>query len=73
MSRRAPDFWFRPPGLAARALAPLGARAQVAGSIDEVVQQVRAAVRPGDHLLCMSNGGFGGVHTRLLDALRAGR
>lgn len=25
MSRRAPDFWFRPPGLAARALAPLGA------------------------------------------------
>ena len=58
---------------AAAALAPLGARAQVAGSIDEVVQQVLAAVRPGDHLLCMSNGGFGGVHTRLLDALRAGR
>lgn len=25
MTRRAPDFWFRPPGLAARALAPLGA------------------------------------------------
>ena len=53
------------------ALAPLGARAQVAGSIDEVVQQVLAAVRPGDHLLCMSNGGFGGVHGRLLAALRA--
>ena len=55
---------------AAAALAPLGARARVAGSIDAVVQQVLAVVRPGDHLLCMSNGGFGGVHARLLDALR---
>ena len=54
---------------AAEALAPLGARARVAGSIDEVVAQVSAAVQPGDHLLCMSNGGFGGVHARLLAAL----
>ena len=51
------------------ALAPLGARARVAGSIDEVVAQVMAAAQPGDHLLCMSNGGFGGVHARLLAAL----
>ena len=27
------------------------------------------AARPGDHVLCMSNGGFGGVHGKLLDAL----
>ncbi|HRN05328.1 MAG TPA: UDP-N-acetylmuramate:L-alanyl-gamma-D-glutamyl-meso-diaminopimelate ligase [Ottowia sp.] len=54
---------------AAEALAPLGARARVAGSIDEVVAQVMAAAQPGDHLLCMSNGGFGGVHARLLAAL----
>ena len=54
---------------AAQALAPLGARARVAGSIDEVVAQVMAAAQPGDHLLCMSNGGFGGVHARLLAAL----
>ena len=54
---------------AADALAPLGARARVAGSIDEVVAQVMAAAQPGDHLLCMSNGGFGGVHARLLAAL----
>jgi UDP-N-acetylmuramate: L-alanyl-gamma-D-glutamyl-meso-diaminopimelate ligase len=26
-------------------------------------------VQPGDHLLCMSNGGFGGIHARLLEAL----
>ncbi|MDF7003112.1 UDP-N-acetylmuramate:L-alanyl-gamma-D-glutamyl-meso-diaminopimelate ligase, partial [Escherichia coli] len=28
-----------------------------------------AAARPGDHVLVMSNGGFGGVHQKLLDAL----
>ncbi len=54
---------------AAAALAPMGARAQLAGNIDAVVSQVAQAVRPGDHLLCMSNGGFGGIHQRLLDLL----
>ncbi|MES1980800.1 MAG: UDP-N-acetylmuramate:L-alanyl-gamma-D-glutamyl-meso-diaminopimelate ligase [Pseudomonadota bacterium] len=52
------------------ALAPMGTRAQVAGTIDEVVNQVKAAARPGDHLLCMSNGGFGGIHAKLLTALK---
>ncbi|MFZ9298002.1 MAG: UDP-N-acetylmuramate:L-alanyl-gamma-D-glutamyl-meso-diaminopimelate ligase [Hylemonella sp.] len=52
------------------ALAPMGARAQVADSIDELVAQVVQAARPGDQLLCMSNGGFGGVHQKLLDALK---
>ncbi|MFN4103577.1 MAG: UDP-N-acetylmuramate:L-alanyl-gamma-D-glutamyl-meso-diaminopimelate ligase [Tepidimonas sp.] len=55
---------------AAAALAPLGERAQVVPDIDTLVTQVAAAVRPGDHLLCMSNGAFGGVHGRLLAALR---
>jgi len=54
---------------AAGALAPLGARAQVAASIEQIVQQVSAAARAGDHVLCMSNGSFGGVHQLLLDAL----
>ncbi len=54
---------------AREALAPMGARAQVADSIDDLVRQVVAAARPGDQLLCMSNGGFGGVHQKLLDAL----
>jgi UDP-N-acetylmuramate: L-alanyl-gamma-D-glutamyl-meso-diaminopimelate ligase len=53
------------------AMTPMAARAQVAASIDELMQQVMAAVRPGDQLLCMSNGGFGGVHARLLEALGA--
>ena len=54
---------------AAAALATMGGRAQVAASIDELVQQVLATVQPGDQLLCMSNGGFGGIHQKLLDAL----
>ena len=56
---------------AAAALAPMGERAQVAGDIDSLIQQVMAAVQPGDQLLCMSNGGFGGIHGKLLEALAA--
>lgn len=57
---------------AAAALAPMGQRARTAGDIDTLVAQVTAAAQPGDHIVCMSNGGFGGVHDRLLAALRAG-
>lgn len=53
------------------ALATMGGRAQVAASIDRLIEQVLAAVQPGDQLLCMSNGGFGGIHQKLLDALAA--
>jgi UDP-N-acetylmuramate: L-alanyl-gamma-D-glutamyl-meso-diaminopimelate ligase len=56
---------------AADALAPMGAQAQVADSVDALVAQVLHAARPGDHVLCMSNGGFGGVHDKLLAALAA--
>ena len=54
---------------AAEALAPLGERAHTAPDIATLVQQVAAAARPGDHVVCMSNGGFGGVHQHLLQAL----
>ena len=52
-------------------LAPMGPRAEVADTVDQLVQQVAARARPGDHILCMSNGGFGGVHDKLLAALAA--
>jgi UDP-N-acetylmuramate: L-alanyl-gamma-D-glutamyl-meso-diaminopimelate ligase len=55
---------------AAAALAPMGEKAQVGANIDEVIAQVMAQTQPGDHLLCMSNGGFGGIHTQLLEALQ---
>ena len=56
---------------ASQALAPMGAQAVVCDSIDALVKKVVAAARPGDHVLCMSNGSFGGVHAKLLDALAA--
>jgi len=52
------------------ALTSMGNKAQVAANIDELVLQVMAHARTGDHLVCMSNGGFGGVHDRLLKALK---
>jgi UDP-N-acetylmuramate: L-alanyl-gamma-D-glutamyl-meso-diaminopimelate ligase len=54
---------------ATEALAPMGAQAAVADSVDALVALVLRAARPGDHVLCMSNGGFGGVHDKLLAAL----
>jgi UDP-N-acetylmuramate: L-alanyl-gamma-D-glutamyl-meso-diaminopimelate ligase len=32
---------------------------------------VVAAAKQGDHIVCMSNGGFGDVHAKLLEALKA--
>ena len=52
------------------ALAPMGERAHVADNLAQLLAQVKAAARPGDHLLCMSNGGFGGIHAKLLGALK---
>ena len=54
---------------AAQALAPLGKQAFVSDSIDALVARVVSHAKPGDHVLCMSNGSFGGVHAKLLDAL----
>ncbi|SDD95134.1 UDP-N-acetylmuramate: L-alanyl-gamma-D-glutamyl-meso-diaminopimelate ligase [Cupriavidus sp. YR651] len=53
------------------ALAPLGDKAAAFQDLPTLVEAVRAAARPGDHVLVMSNGGFGGVHQKLLDALKA--
>jgi len=54
---------------AAEALSPMGERAVVANNIDTLVQKVVKVARPGDQILCMSNGGFGGIHAKLLTAL----
>ncbi len=54
------------------ALAPMAATAVVADSVDALTAAIVRAARAGDHVLCMSNGGFGGIHDKLLAAL-AGR
>ena len=55
---------------ASEALAPMGARAQVADTIEALITCVVREVKAGDHVLCMSNGGFGGIHQKLVDALQ---
>jgi len=54
--------------------APLGVRGHVSQNMDALVAGLASSLRQGDHALIMSNGGFGGLHTRLLEALgrRAG-
>ncbi|HJV51591.1 MAG TPA: UDP-N-acetylmuramate:L-alanyl-gamma-D-glutamyl-meso-diaminopimelate ligase [Noviherbaspirillum sp.] len=51
------------------ALAPLGEKAAAFDDLDTLVQAIVQATRAGDHVLVMSNGGFGGVHQKILDAL----
>ncbi len=55
---------------ATAALAPMEERGRVGADVDQLVTQVLEQARPGDHLLCMSNGGFGGIHAKLLNGLR---
>ncbi len=54
---------------AAATLASLGEKAEVSDDLDDLVRRIVASTRPGDHVLVMSNGGFGGIHQKLLDAL----
>ena len=56
---------------AAKALAPMGNKAVVADNLETLVAQIVATASSGDHILVMSNGGFGGIHGKLLDALAA--
>ncbi len=52
-------------------LSELGSRMQAHDQLDQLVTAIVGAARPGDHILVMSNGSFGGLHTQLLDALGA--
>jgi UDP-N-acetylmuramate: L-alanyl-gamma-D-glutamyl-meso-diaminopimelate ligase len=49
--------------------APLGAKASCFEDLGELVSAVAAEAKAGDHVLAMSNGGFGGFHGKLLKAL----
>jgi UDP-N-acetylmuramate: L-alanyl-gamma-D-glutamyl-meso-diaminopimelate ligase len=54
----------------AQVLEPLGDKAQTFEDLAALVATVVTQSRPGDRILVMSNGGFGGVHEQLLTALR---
>jgi UDP-N-acetylmuramate: L-alanyl-gamma-D-glutamyl-meso-diaminopimelate ligase len=54
---------------AAAVFAPLGLRVNRAPDVAALVAAIAAEAREGDHILVMSNGGFGGIHQKLLEAL----
>jgi UDP-N-acetylmuramate: L-alanyl-gamma-D-glutamyl-meso-diaminopimelate ligase len=54
---------------AAEALRPLGSRAHCIADLEALIATLANDARPGDHLVIMSNGGFGGLHRRLLERL----
>ena len=54
---------------AAAALAPLGTRAEVHADLDRLLAAIAGGVQRGDHIVIMSNGGFGGIHEKLLARL----
>ncbi len=54
---------------AAEALKPIANKAKTFDDLTMLVQAIKQAAKPGDHILVMSNGGFGGVHQKILDSL----
>jgi UDP-N-acetylmuramate: L-alanyl-gamma-D-glutamyl-meso-diaminopimelate ligase len=52
-------------------LSPLGQKAKAFNNLEQLVQAVVSSAQTGDHILVMSNGGFGGVHRKILAALSA--
>ena len=65
-------WMFAPPDLgwdAAAVVRSLGDKARAATTIDELLRGLLASVRAGDQVLIMSNGGFGGLHGKLLEGL----
>jgi UDP-N-acetylmuramate: L-alanyl-gamma-D-glutamyl-meso-diaminopimelate ligase len=56
-----------------KALAPLSSRAATYSELDPMLDALARALRSGDHVLVMSNGGFGGIHAKLLARLAGGQ
>ena len=55
---------------AAEALKPIANKAKSYDDLGAMVRAIAAIAQPNDHILVMSNGGFGGVHQKILDALK---
>jgi len=53
----------------AEALKPIAAKSQTFMNLDALIAAIKTVAKPDDHILIMSNGGFGGIHQKLLDVL----
>jgi len=68
-------YVFAPPDLGwdpAAVFAPLGDKVAIFSEVEPIVARVAGEALPGDEVLVMSNGGFQGIHQRLLSALGSG-
>ena len=66
-------FWYQPAGLdwsLQEVVDSCANPAQLACDTDAVIAQLVADTQPGSHIVIMSNGGFDGIHTRLVKALQ---
>jgi UDP-N-acetylmuramate: L-alanyl-gamma-D-glutamyl-meso-diaminopimelate ligase len=69
-------WMYQPPTIkwdVAGSVASLGSRAEVVDDLDTLVAKLAGSLGSGDHVLIMSNGGFGGIHEKLLARLRESR
>ncbi|HZV63137.1 MAG TPA: cyanophycin synthetase, partial [Methylophilaceae bacterium] len=57
---------------AAEALASISEKSIISDNLPTLVEAIAQEARDGDHVLVMSNGGFGGIHNMLLDRFKAG-
>lgn len=56
---------------AKEALQPIAAKSQVHEDLNALINAIVKVAKAGDQILVMSNGGFGGIHQKLLDALKS--
>ncbi|MAC45459.1 MAG: UDP-N-acetylmuramate:L-alanyl-gamma-D-glutamyl-meso-diaminopimelate ligase, partial [Oceanospirillum sp.] len=67
-------FWYQPEGLnwnLGSVVANSPVPAELVSGLDHLIKRVVQQSQPGDRIVVMSNGGFGGIHQKLLDALAA--
>jgi len=67
-------IWMHEPGDLAWSLSDVaqatGVPASVSSSVQAIIDEVVGEARSGDHILVMSNGGFGGIHEKLVIGLQ---
>ena len=51
------------------ALKPIGSRAVSSDNLEKLIEAITVATHPGDYVLIMSNGGFGGIQEKILKSL----
>ena len=67
-------IWYQPEGLdwdLQPVIEAAANKAVVARSLDDIIQTIVSEAGEGDAVVIMSNGGFGGLHQKLISALKA--